>query len=107
MIGQEAAQKGQIVIAPVGDVLEVIAGRDRAADHEHQQLGQRMRHPPTLTIILDQSEMVEQQPQARLLVRLKHGSGLRITAADRIRNPRDPETVVNPSSGPWPGPPDY
>ena len=37
------------------------------------------------------------QPQARLLVCLKHGSGLRITAADRIRNPRDPETVVNPN----------
>jgi hypothetical protein len=91
MIGQETAQKRQIVRAPVGNVLEVVARRDRAADRQKQNLRQRMGHPPTLPIVLDQRKMVQQQPQARLLRCVKHGSGLRITATDRIRSSAIPK----------------
>jgi len=85
MVGQEAAKERQIILAPVGDVLEVVARSDRTADHQKQHFGQRMRHPPAFPTVLDQQEMVQKQPQTRLLASIKHGGVLRINAANRIR----------------------
>lgn len=47
--GQEATQERQACIAPVDDVLVIVAGRNRAADHQQQNLGQRVSHPPRIT----------------------------------------------------------
>ena len=96
----------QSAMAPVGDVLEVVAGRDRTADHQEQNLRQRMRHPPGLPVVLDQREMVEQQPQPRFsLAQAWQGSPNHRRRQNH--NPRNPQTAVNPSSEPWSAYPGY
>lgn len=81
MVAQEAAQEGQIALAPIDHVLEVVAGRDGAAHHEKQNLRQRMGDAPWLPIV-KLCGMVKQEQQTRLLVPLDHGSGHRIAATD-------------------------
>src|SRR3954447_23495702 len=47
-IGQEAAQEGEMGLAPIHDVVGIIAGRDRAAYHQEQDLRQGVSSPPLL-----------------------------------------------------------
>src|SRR5215203_1586555 len=46
MVGQEAAQEAQIRLAPIADIVIVVAGGDRAAHDEKQHLRQGIGHPP-------------------------------------------------------------
>jgi hypothetical protein len=57
--GQKAAQKFKMHLAPGGDVIEIVAGRDRPADHQQQHFAQRMRHPPLLARILNDRKMIQ------------------------------------------------
>jgi hypothetical protein len=93
--------EGQIVFVPVGDVLEIVAGGDRPTDHKQQNLRQRMRHPPRLTVVLDQRE--NGQPIAATVVSRESQATQRSPNHHRQRNqnPLKSETVVNPSSPPW------
>lgn len=54
-------------LAPSGDVVVIVAVGDGAADHEQQDLRQRVRHLPRLARILDYGEMVQQGTKARFL----------------------------------------
>jgi hypothetical protein len=67
MIGQETAQERQMSLAPLRDALVVVAIRDRAADHQKQDLRQGMRHPPGLARILDDGEVVQKGAKTGLL----------------------------------------
>jgi len=46
VVGQEATQKGKVVLAPIGDVFEIIVGRDRTANQQKQHVRQRIGNPP-------------------------------------------------------------
>lgn len=96
MVGQEAAQKGEMRLAPVRYALVVIAIRNRAADHQQQDLGQRMGDPPRFTRILDRAQMLEQHSQPGLrakrnigigqVVGKRHRGGSEEGTPNRIRN---------------------
>ena len=62
--GREAAQELQVMPAPGGDVVEVVAGGDGAADHQQQDLAQRIHHPPGLARVLELGKVLQQQRQA-------------------------------------------
>jgi hypothetical protein len=62
--GREPAQEIQVMPAPGGDVVEVVAGRDRGAHHQQQHLAQRVHHPPRLTGVLQLGKALQQQRQA-------------------------------------------
>jgi len=62
----EAAQERQMRLAPIDDVLVIVAARDRPAHHQEQHLGQRIGDLPGLPRILDLREVIEQQAQPRL-----------------------------------------
>jgi hypothetical protein len=73
MIGQEAAQKRQMRLAPCGDPFVIVAIGDRAAHRQQQHLRQRVCHPPRLARILNYRKMVEQGPNTRLFWGNKNG----------------------------------
>ena len=50
--------------APGGDVVEVVAGRDRGAHHQQQHLAQRIHHPPGLARVLKLGKVLQKQRQA-------------------------------------------
>ena len=74
--------------APGGDVLVVVAVGDGAADHQEQDLGERVQDPPHIARILHLRQVIEQRGEARLpgqgLGRRGHGR-LRIRAAASIQ----------------------
>ena len=63
---QVATQEIQPGLAPIDDVLIIVARADARADHQEQNLLQRIHHPPRRPIVLDHRKVVQQQPQARL-----------------------------------------
>jgi hypothetical protein len=85
VIGQKAAQKIEVVLAPFDDLVEIVACSDRPANGQKQNFRERVRDPPRLPIILDKPEMVQKQPQLRPVGKLQHGGGLRITAPTESR----------------------
>jgi hypothetical protein len=62
----KAAQKRQMRVTPIDDVIIVVAVRDRPAHHQEQNLAKRIGYFPGLPRILDLRKMVEQQAQPRL-----------------------------------------
>jgi putative transposase len=88
LVRQVAAEEAEMRRAPGGDVLVVVAVGDGAADHQQQDLGQRMQNPPHVTRVLHLGEVVEQRVEARLPGQgfggMNHG-GLRIRAAASIQ----------------------
>ena len=64
MEGREPAQEIEVMAAPGGDVVEVVAGRNRGAHHQQQDLAQRIHHPPGLARVLKLGKMLQQQRQA-------------------------------------------
>src|SRR5215212_959734 len=75
-IGQEAAQEGEMGLAPIHDVVVTIAGRDCAAHHQEQHFRQGISHPPLLAGVSHCREMVQQATQTRLLAECLHLPGL-------------------------------
>src|SRR6516162_3632493 len=89
MVGQEAAQELQALLPPGCDRLVVVAVGDRAADHQQQNLRQRMGDPPRLAGVLDDGQMVQKGAKAGLLS--KHGGKAHDGA---------PESSTPPNHGP-------
>ena len=63
VIGQKTPQERQIVLAPLDNLIEIVARADRAADDKQERFGQRMRHPPALALVIDQAKMIRKNPQ--------------------------------------------
>src|SRR5215212_1328357 len=89
-------------LAPIHDVVIIIAGRDCAAHHQEQHLRQGISHPPLLAGVSHRREMVQQATQARLLAECFHPRGSHPSELPRNHEPRCPLRAVNPSSWPWP-----
>src|SRR5487761_1436838 len=74
---------------PLGNEVEVVAVRDRAAYHQQEYLLQRVSHPPRLTVVLNDGEMSEQRPKPRFLRHIlsvkAHRGDLRIRTPNGIR----------------------
>src|SRR6202050_264351 len=106
-VGQIAAQKREIDLAPGGDRLVVVAVRHRAADHEQQHFRQRVGDTPRLARILNRRKIGEKRLQPRLLFEhgkgKAHGGGSRITPPTQNHAFSNPLILVNPSSWPWNG----
>jgi hypothetical protein len=62
----KATQKAQVSLAPIDNVLVIVAARDRPAHHQEQHLAQRIGDLPGLPRILDLRKVIEQQAQPRL-----------------------------------------
>ncbi len=61
LIGQEAAQKVQALLAPQLDLDEILHAAQRRAQHQEHDLRQRVDHPPLLTRIAQRRKMVEKR----------------------------------------------
>jgi hypothetical protein len=61
----KAAQEAQMRLAPIDDILVVVAARDRPAHHQEQHFAQRIDDLPRLPCILDVRKVIEQRPQTR------------------------------------------
>ena len=98
-----ATQERQMRLAPQGDAVKIVAIGHRAANHEEQNLGQRMGDAPGLARVFDDRKMIEQRTKARLLrkhIKSKaHGGGSESTAQWNHAN-RNPLSRVNLSSKP-------
>jgi hypothetical protein len=55
----KAPQKRQMRLAPIDNVVVVVAARDRPAHHQEQNLAQRIGDLPGLPRILDRREVIE------------------------------------------------
>lgn len=89
---RKAPQKVEMVLAPGGDVVEVITGGDGGADHQKQNLPERIHHPPRLTVIAKFGKVLQQQGQSRprgLLVEDRVGTDVHARAPCRIRAPKE------------------
>ncbi len=73
--GQKAAQEWQMVLAPGGDIVEIIVGSDGCASDQKQHLGQRMGDPPCLARVFDLRKMVQQAAKARFRAEIVHREG--------------------------------
>ena len=51
------------MLTPGHDLVEVIAGRNRGAGDQEQNLGQGVGHPPGLAVVLPLRKMLQQQGQ--------------------------------------------
>jgi hypothetical protein len=58
--GREAAQEGQVLVAPEPDRDDVVRSRQRRAEQEKEDLGQRVEHLGDLARVLQRGELVEQ-----------------------------------------------
>ena len=67
MKGHETPHERQVILAPFHKLIEIVAGPDRPAHHQQQDLGQQMRHTPALAIILKQTAMIQQNRQTRAI----------------------------------------
>src|SRR2546425_8335293 len=59
----KAPQKRQMRLAPIDDVLIVVAVRDRPAHHQEQNLAHRIGDLPGLTRVFDLRKVIEHQAQ--------------------------------------------
>src|SRR5487761_1315060 len=94
---------------PLGNEVEVVAVRDRAAYHQQEYLLQRVSHPPRLTVVLNDGEMSEQRPKPRFLRHIlsvkAHRGDLRIRTPNGIRfaaSRKPPLTRVQSPGGHYP-----
>jgi len=60
----KAAQEGEVRLAPIDDVVVIVAARDRAAHRQKQHFAHRIHDLPGLPRILDLREVIEQRAQA-------------------------------------------
>jgi hypothetical protein len=60
-VGQEPTQELELAPPPAGDLHEVLRPGERRAEHEQQDLGQRIDHLPRLPRILERREMVDER----------------------------------------------
>ena len=75
MIGQKTAQERQMVLAPFGDVVEIVARGNAGADDEKQHLLQRMSDPPSFARVLYCRKMVQKTAKARFRPEAVHLRG--------------------------------
>ena len=61
----KAAQEGEVRLAPIDDVVVIVAARDRAAHHQKQHLAQRIEDLAALPRIRDLGEMIKQSGEPR------------------------------------------
>ena len=88
-------------LAPVDDVIVVVAGRDGAADDKQENFGQGMGNPPQLAEIGNRRKMPQQAGDARLLDNKRFHHGLRIRPETQQNGDcRQSVTAVNPNSLP-------
>ncbi len=89
--GQKTAQKRQAVSAPLDDLVKIVAGADRPANSQKLNLRKsrkRMRNTPVLTIVPNQPEMIQQNPQTSAAI-LNHRGLLSIDPLNLTQNIRD------------------
>jgi hypothetical protein len=72
-VGQQTAQERELAPAPAGDLDEVLGPRQRRAEHEQQDLGQRIDHLPSLPRILERREMVDERLAGHWMTPLLRG----------------------------------
>ena len=72
VIGQKTPQKRQIVLTPFDDLVKLVSGPDRTANHKKQNFRQRMGNPPALPVVLQQCKMVQKNPKPRPIPKV-HG----------------------------------
>jgi hypothetical protein len=85
---QKTAQKVQMSLAPGGNVIEIIARRNRPADNKQQDLRQGMGHPPLLARVLDNRKMIQKARKASLGKGCVHGGDSEIV--DQSQNESHP-----------------
>ena len=73
-----------MVLAPDGNIVEIVAGSDGGADHEEKHLCQRMSDPPRLARVIDLRKMVQQAAKAGFRAEIVHLVGSRIRKPDGI-----------------------
>ena len=66
LVGEVLAEKAEMRRAPGGDVFVVVAIGDTAADHQKENLRQRMQDPPHVARVLHLRKVVEQRGKPRL-----------------------------------------
>ena len=83
-------QEAKMMLAPIGDLVIIIAARDRSAGDEEQHFSQRVFDLAGLTRIADRAEVVEQEAQTILDQNLFHGV--------RLQNESKPHESCRPPS---------
>src|SRR3954447_8541582 len=84
MVGQEAAQEAQMRLAPIADLVIVVAGGDRAAHDEKQHLRQGIGHPPLLARVRQRRKMVQKTGQTRLVADHFHHTAPKLRSRNGI-----------------------
>jgi hypothetical protein len=70
------SQEIDVLIAPVGDLVVVVATGDRRAGDQEQHFAQRVLHPCRLAPVADIPKMIQQKAQTILDERLFHDARL-------------------------------
>jgi hypothetical protein len=73
LVGQMASQEVQVGVAPRGNMVVVVAVGDGAADHQEQDLGQRVGNATDVARVVDGGEVVQQCAEAGFLRRKARG----------------------------------
>jgi hypothetical protein len=47
------------MLSPLGDLVEIVTGRDRRAGHQQQHLLERVHHPPGFAAIVKIGKMLQ------------------------------------------------
>ena len=81
LVGEVLAEKAEMRRAPGGDVFVVVAIGDATADHQKENLRQRMQDPPHVARVLHLRKVVEQRGKPRL-----PGQGLGSQGHGRLRS---------------------
>ncbi len=107
LVREVLAEKAEMRRAPGGNVLVVVAIGGAAADHQKENLRQRMQDPPHVARILHSRKVVEQRGKPRLprqnLGWQGHGRG-HVAApikGRRIDSEKLPIVTCHMSSEPW------
>jgi hypothetical protein len=64
MVGLQTPQEVEVPVPPQNDVVVVVAGRHRAADHQKQHLTLRIHHLARLATVLDRRKMLQKAAAA-------------------------------------------
>src|SRR5208282_665643 len=54
---RKSAQEVEMVLAPGGNLVKIVAGRDRRTSHQEQYLLERIHHPPGFAAIVEVGKM--------------------------------------------------
>jgi len=65
MIVQEPPQEVEIMLPPVGNLVEIVTGGDRRAGHQQQYLLERVHHPPGFAAIVEVGKMLQKHRKSR------------------------------------------